>query len=69
MTIFVYYRFLTMRYASRRNPYTRNAFYELRLVVESYIHRPGCPEFIRNVASKAIALISRQAPLLAPQAQ
>ena len=30
----VYYRFLGLRYSSRRNPYTRAVFYELRLALE-----------------------------------
>nr|CAG4642005.1 EOG090X0CJA [Eurycercus lamellatus] len=63
MTVFVYYRFLTMRYASRRNNYSRNAFYELRVLVEQYSNRPGCPEAVRNIANKAIAFISSRAPL------
>merc|ERR1712071_59669 len=28
MTVFVYYQFVTLRYASRRNPYSRNTFAE-----------------------------------------
>jgi hypothetical protein len=35
MTPFIYYQFLTLRYTSRRNPYTRNMFHELRLATES----------------------------------
>ncbi|KAI5188287.1 Transmembrane Protein 33 [Manis pentadactyla] len=31
---FIYYRFLTLRYSSRRNPYCRTLFNELRIVVE-----------------------------------
>jgi transmembrane protein 33 len=34
LLIFMYYRFLTLRYASQRNPYTRMLFYELRQSVE-----------------------------------
>ena len=30
---FFYYRFLTLRYASRRNPYSRTVFYELRVSI------------------------------------
>ncbi|KZS16457.1 Relaxin receptor 1 [Daphnia magna] len=62
MTIFVYYRFLTLRYSSRRNPYTRNTFGELRFLVESYAQKPSCPSIIRNLVSKLVALISRLAP-------
>nr|CAG4650448.1 EOG090X0CJA [Sida crystallina] len=62
MTAFVYYRFLTLRYASRRNPYTRNTFAELRNITETYAQKPGCPEGVRNLAFKIIGLISRLAP-------
>ena len=30
---FFYYRFLTLRYASRRNPYCRTVFWELRMTI------------------------------------
>nr|SVE74418.1 EOG090X0CJA [Daphnia barbata] len=62
MTLFVYYRFLTLRYSSRRNPYTRNTFGELRFLVESYAQNPSCPAVIRNLVSKVVALVSRLAP-------
>lgn len=64
MTLFVYYRFLTLRYSSRRNPYTRNTFGELRFLVESYSQNPSCPAAIRNMVSKMVAFISRLAPPL-----
>nr|SVE75994.1 EOG090X0CJA [Daphnia hispanica] len=62
MTLFVYYRFLTLRYSSRRNPYTRNTFGELRFLVESYAQNPSCPLVIRNLVSKLVGFISRLAP-------
>ncbi|XP_052795344.1 transmembrane protein 33-like [Mya arenaria] len=62
---FVYYRFLTLRYASRRNPYCRTLFYELRLTVEYLCNNPRCPQFVRNIGFKSIALISRFAPQVA----
>ena len=37
MTPFIYYHFLTLRYTSRRNPYTRNMFHELRLATEAAV--------------------------------
>jgi hypothetical protein len=67
MTIFVYYRFLTLRYSSRRNPYTRNAFGELRVAVEGFAQRPNIPEGIRTVVTKAVAFISRLAPATVQQ--
>jgi len=62
MTVFVYYQFVTLRYASRRNPYSRNTFAELRMVAETYAQKPACPEGIRNIVFKVIAGISRLAP-------
>nr|SVE76622.1 EOG090X0CJA [Daphnia longispina] len=69
MTLFVYYRFLTLRYASRRNPYTRNTFGELRLLVESYANNPSCPMPVRNVVSKLVSIISRLAPVITSEQQ
>ncbi|TMW44223.1 hypothetical protein DOY81_010695, partial [Sarcophaga bullata] len=40
----VYYHFLVMRYSSRRNPYTRNAFAELRMTAEMLAARS--PPFV-----------------------
>lgn len=67
MTIFVYYRFLTLRYASRRNRFTRETFTQLRIVTENYIQKPSCPQVVRNLATKMIALITRLAPVSAQQ--
>ncbi|XP_041050864.1 transmembrane protein 33-like isoform X6 [Carcharodon carcharias] len=53
---FFYYRFLTLRYASRRNPYCRTLFYELRVTIEQLTTRPSCPTFIRSACHKAIKL-------------
>jgi len=63
---FFYYRFLTLRYASRRNPYCRTVFAELRLSVEYVCRHPSCPVFFKTMADKAIATISRFAPAVAP---
>ncbi|XP_075544811.1 transmembrane protein 33-containing Krueppel homolog 2 [Dermacentor variabilis] len=62
LTPFVYYRFLSLRYSSRRNPYTRTVFHELRLVTEYYASRPGCPMFLRNLLYKTINVLSQLAP-------
>ncbi|XP_052282365.1 transmembrane protein 33-like [Dreissena polymorpha] len=64
---FVYYRFLSLRYASRRNPYCRTLFYELRMTVEFVCNKPQCPQFVRNICLKAIGFISRLAPQVAAQ--
>lgn len=62
---FIYYRFLTLRYASRRNPYSRQMFHELRLVLEHQVNKPGCPTGVRNIAYRLITFISRLAPTMA----
>ncbi|XP_046326834.2 transmembrane protein 33-like [Haliotis rufescens] len=63
---FVYYRFLSLRYSSRRNPYCRTLFTELRMMVEYVSNKPQCPGFLRNVCYKGIALVGRLAPATAP---
>lgn len=64
---FVYYRFLSLRYASRRNPYCRTLFCELRMTVEYMCNKPQCPQFVRNLSFKAIAFITRLAPQVVQQ--
>lgn len=59
---FIYYRFICMRYQSRRNPYNRNMFYEIRITIEYYASQPSCPQILRNFSQKFIALVSRMAP-------
>jgi len=59
---FVYYRFLTLRYLSRRNPSTRQAFHQLRLAMEQTLARPGCPQILRGMGYKIMAMIDRLAP-------
>ncbi|XP_013791999.1 transmembrane protein 33-like isoform X1 [Limulus polyphemus] len=67
LTPFVYYRFLTLRYASRRNPYTRNVFHELRLSIEMQANHPRCPETLRRFCHSAIAFVTRLAPPVTAQ--
>lgn len=62
MTPLVYFQFLVMRYSSRRNPYTRNVFYELRLVAENFANGTGTPPVLRKALHAAIGFISRLAP-------
>lgn len=59
---FVYYRYLSLRYTSRRNPYCRQLFYELRITAEQMVANPSCPEFVRGVVYKAIGFIIRLSP-------
>lgn len=55
----IYYPFLKMRYNSRRNPYTRNAFYELRMVLQNVACNSRCPALISRLIYGLINLVSR----------
>uniref|UniRef100_A0A3P9IJ76 Transmembrane protein 33 n=1 Tax=Oryzias latipes TaxID=8090 RepID=A0A3P9IJ76_ORYLA len=59
---FIYYRFLSLRYTSRRNPYCRTLFTELRILLEHFVMKPACPAFFRRMCLNSIAFISRLAP-------
>lgn len=63
---FIFFKFLTLRYSSRRNPYSRVMFYELRVTIYHVSMKPQCPAFLRNVTHKAISFIARLAPATAP---
>ncbi|XP_063365936.1 Krueppel homolog 2 [Cydia amplana] len=69
MTPFVYYYFVTWRYASRRNPYTRNTFRELRVLLERQAARPGLPAPLKSAINSAVQLVCRLAPPMEQQAQ
>ena len=61
VTPFIYYRFLSMRYTSRRNPYCRTMCHELRLAVEALAYNPKCPVWAKNVIYKANYAIRKAA--------
>ncbi|KAI5702571.1 hypothetical protein M8J76_014793 [Diaphorina citri] len=61
-TPFMYYTFLKMRYASRRNPHTRNMFLEIRQGVEKLAANPRCPEAVSNILHKGIHYVCCLAP-------
>nr|CAD7585689.1 unnamed protein product [Timema genevievae] len=67
LTPFIYYHFLTLRYSSRRNPYTRNMFYELRLLTEGAAAKPNMPGFLRSILLGVVKFTSRLAPPQQPQ--
>ncbi|KAL4710184.1 hypothetical protein ACJJTC_006481 [Scirpophaga incertulas] len=69
LTPFVYYYFVTWRYASRRNPYTRNTFRELRVLAERSAAKPGLPAFVRDGLLAAVRLSCRLAPPVEPAPQ
>ena len=50
------------RYSSRRNPYTRAVFYELRVSLEQAAAAPNFPNFARGLLHKAINMVSNMAP-------
>ncbi|CAK1589350.1 unnamed protein product [Parnassius mnemosyne] len=62
LTPFVYYYFVTWRYASRRNPYTRNTFRELRVLAERGAARPQLPRALASALRAAVQLVCRMAP-------
>ncbi|XP_072040478.1 transmembrane protein 33-like [Amphiura filiformis] len=64
---FMYFRFLTFRYASRRNPYCKQIFHEMRIVTENYCQKETTPAFIKNFLTKCITMLSRFAPQIAQQ--
>uniref|UniRef100_A0A0K0F5Y9 Transmembrane protein 33 homolog (inferred by orthology to a C. elegans protein) n=1 Tax=Strongyloides venezuelensis TaxID=75913 RepID=A0A0K0F5Y9_STRVS len=58
----VYYKFLCFRYSSRRNPYTRIAFSQMKTSLTQASISPKCPAIASNFIHKAIALVERLAP-------
>ncbi|XP_031624326.1 Krueppel homolog 2 [Contarinia nasturtii] len=68
MTPFIYYHFLALRYSSRRNPYNRNMFHELRLAAESLANNPRVPPFGKKLLLSGISIVEKLAPAIA-QAQ
>jgi len=62
VTPFLYYRFLTLRYNSRRNPYCRTICHELRLSLEALAYNPQCPVWAKNIIYKAISMANNLAP-------
>ncbi|XP_017471984.1 PREDICTED: Krueppel homolog 2 [Rhagoletis zephyria] len=65
MTPIVYYHFLVMRYSSRRNPYTRNAFAELRIKAEALA--ASSPAVVGKIIHSGIAFVNRLAPQQQPE--
>lgn len=66
LTPFIYYHFLVQRYTSRRNPYTRNMFHELRMLTEATANKPVVPGILRNLLMGAINFTCKLAPPLPP---
>ncbi|CAD5215426.1 unnamed protein product [Bursaphelenchus okinawaensis] len=62
MFIFLYYRFLWLRYTSRRNPHTRMAFQQLKHSLLEVSERPSCPAFAKTFIFNSISMVERFAP-------
>eukprot|EP00096_Caligus_rogercresseyi_P016143 TRINITY_DN870_c0_g2_i1.p1 TRINITY_DN870_c0_g2~~TRINITY_DN870_c0_g2_i1.p1 ORF type:complete len:252 (+),score=85.03 TRINITY_DN870_c0_g2_i1:110-865(+) len=60
-TPYPYFKFLSYRYASRRNPYSKNMFQELRIFLEQASDK--IPASLRSLVHKAIQIISGMAPI------
>lgn len=69
MTPFIYYHFLVLRYSSRRNPHTRNVFFELRLTIEGFANSDKTPAIFKKILHSGISLVSKLAPATVPQQQ
>ena len=63
LLIFMYYRFLTLRYTSHRNPYTRQLFSEIRHSAEQICTRPSCPPIVGRLCFGVISFLNRLAPV------
>lgn len=66
LTPLVYYQFLMLRFMSRRNPYVRNAFTELKLSITLLLDKPMCPVIVKTVVLKGMSLVEKLAPSTAP---
>ncbi|XP_056632000.1 Krueppel homolog 2 [Diorhabda sublineata] len=69
LTPFIYYHFLMQRYTSRRNPYTRNMFRELRVVFETTAAKPSMPSFVKQFLMFVVNFTTKLAPIPTPQQQ
>lgn len=59
----LYYYFLKSRYLSRRNPYVRTCFSELRFAAEQLSASPRCPSFLSSLTTTLISYVRRLAPV------
>lgn len=69
LTPFLYAQFLMLRYSSLRNPHTRNMFYKLRLVAETFANKPQCPGIVSKLIHTVINALSRMSPPVEQQQQ
>lgn len=62
LTPFIYYHFLVQRYTSRRNPYTRNMFRELRVLLEVTAAKPSMPGIVKQLLLRIVSITCKLAP-------
>lgn len=62
LTPFIYYHFVMQRYTSRRNPYTRNMFRELRSVLVTTAEKPSMPGIVKTILLGVVSFTLRLAP-------
>ncbi|XP_047126579.1 transmembrane protein 33 isoform X1 [Hydra vulgaris] len=62
LTPLFYYRFLQLRYTSRRNPYSRLVFNQFRLGIEQIACHPKCPSIVRRVLYGVVSIANRLSP-------
>ncbi|XP_040583438.1 Krueppel homolog 2 [Lepeophtheirus salmonis] len=63
LTPYPYFKFLGCRYASRRNPYSKTMFQELRLFLEMSAGSDKVPAALRSLIYKAINIVSGMYPV------
>lgn len=63
LTPIVYYQFLQLRLASRRNPFTRNVFIEITNTFSSIAMKPSVPEILRRLIGSLVELMRRLTPV------
>lgn len=65
MVPFFYYRFLQLRYTSQRNPYSRMAFAQFRMMIVQIGNHPRCPGLVKRFFDTAVGYVGRLAPATA----
>lgn len=63
---FLYYKFMTYRYLSQRNPYCRLTFYELRVASDNMCQSPNCPAILQLIVGRIRSFAMWLAPCLRP---
>ncbi|XP_001599757.1 Krueppel homolog 2 [Nasonia vitripennis] len=63
LTPIVYYQFLQLRLASRRNPFTRNVFIEITNTFSTIAMKPSVPEILRRIIGSLVELMRRLTPV------